>query len=113
MKARLFIAVVFASAILIANPLHAAIWTGEVQGLVPPDTRPCVFFSIAGVSQADPVMPGWPWIALRKSHASFKEIYAFLLAAKHSGEPVTVSTTGTAVSECDGYVELGNIYHAP
>jgi len=98
---------------LFAGPAHAVTWTGEVRGLVPPDNRPCVFFSIAGVPQADPVQPGWPWIAVRQSQNGFKEIYALLLAARHSGTPVTVTTTGVAVPECDGYAGLLRISYDP
>jgi len=86
--------------------------TGLVGGLVPPDSRPCVFFSIIGVSEADPtVKPGWPWFAVRQSQNGFKELYALLLSAKLSGNPVIVSTTGAAVSECDGYVGVSNAYY--
>jgi hypothetical protein len=86
--------------------------TGLVGGLVPPDSRPYAFFSIIGVSEADPtVKPGWPWLAVRQSQNGFKELYALLLSAKLSGTPVNVITTGVAVSECDGYVGVSKAYY--
>jgi len=64
--------------------------TGLVGGLVPPDSRPCVFLSIIGVSEADPtVRPDWPWFAVRQSQHGFKELYALLLSAK-----LATKTTG-------------------
>jgi hypothetical protein len=97
----------------VCHPASADTFTGQVQGLATPDSRPCVFFSIAGVTQADPVRPGSPWVVVRQSQNGFKELYALLLAAKHTGAPVTVTTNGTAVAECDGHVGLIHAYHAP
>ena len=97
----------------VALPLaaSAAQFTGQVGGLVPPDSRPCVFVSIVGVSAADPViMSSSSWIAIPQSQNGFKETYALLLAAKLSGTPVTITTTGAAVPACDGYVGLANAY---
>jgi hypothetical protein len=113
MKAKGLAGLLLISAMLIASPLHAEIWSGEIRGLLPPDSRPCAFFSIAGVPQVDPVRPNSPWVAVRKDHPSFREIFAFLLAARHTGTPVTVSTSGTAVAQCDGHVELTYVYHTP
>jgi hypothetical protein len=56
-------------------------------------------------------MPGWPWVAIKQSQNGFREIYALLLAAKASGQSVTIITTGTAVPECDGYVGLALVSH--
>jgi hypothetical protein len=87
----------------------AATLSGSINRLVPPDARPCAFFSLSGVAQADPVLPGQPWIAIRQSQNGFKEIYAMLLAAIHSGVPITVATTGVAVAECDGFVGMATV----
>jgi hypothetical protein len=95
----------------LCHPASADTFTGQVEGLLPPDHRPCIFFSIAGVPQADPVRPGSRWVAVRQSQNGFKELYALLLAAKHAGAPVTVTTNGTQVPECDGHVGLTYAYH--
>ena len=42
----------------------------------------CVLFRLEGVSVADAAISPHPWIALRKDHAQFGEIYAMLLTAK-------------------------------
>ena len=86
---------------------------GQISGLSPPDGRPCAFFSFEGVAQVDPSMPGLPWIVVRQSQNGFKEIYAFLLAARLSGQTVNVQTTGVAVPECDGYTGLAKIWLSP
>jgi hypothetical protein len=88
-------------------------FVGQVGGLVAPDSRPCAFFSIVGVSEADPIKPGWPWMVIRQDQNGFKEAFAMLLSAKQSGTPIQVNTTGSAVSNCDGYVGVSNLFFQP
>jgi hypothetical protein len=61
----------------------------------------CYFFQLAGVSQADPVVPNSPWFAISKtspSSSSSKELYAILLAARLQGTTLNrVLTSGNIV----------------
>lgn len=73
----------------------------EVWVLHSPDSRPCVFFLLNGVAEADPVMPGNPWFGLPKSHPGYKEILTLLLIARTSGKEFNaVVTTGQVAQEC-------------
>jgi len=102
--------------IVIHSPVAMA--TGQtrdstVHGLVPPDSRPCAFFTLDGVAEADPVSPGNPWFALPQSAAGYKEAYSLLLAAALSGKTVRVFTTGATISTCSGYVGVVNVIFPP
>lgn len=56
-------------------------------------SRPCTFFQLAGVAQADPTQP-YVWFAIAHSHPRHAELFAILLTARASGVPVSVSTNG-------------------
>ena len=58
------------------------------------DSRPCAFFTLEGVAQADPAQPNVGWFVLPKTHPQFKETYALLLVAKVTGRTVNVTTSG-------------------
>lgn len=58
------------------------------------DGRPCTFFQLAGVSEADPVSLGSPWFALSMSHVGYKDIMAMLVTAKAMQLPIQVTTSG-------------------
>ena len=60
-----------------------------------PDTN-CFYFTLQGVTQADPVVPG-QWFAIHKSQAHAADQYAMLLAAKLSDAPVRITTSGAIV----------------
>jgi len=79
-------------------------WSKTVNIVRGPDGRPCTFFVLDGVSVADPSTPNTAWFALRQASPGYKENLAILMAAKLSGRPVHVSTTGAVVPEC-GHVE--------
>ena len=68
----------------------------RVEGILA-DSRPCIFFTLDGVTLADPVAPDSPYFALSKSHASYAELNALLLTAKATGRPVTIATNGSTV----------------
>jgi hypothetical protein len=69
----------------------------QVDGLLPPDDRDCLFFYLVGVTEADPAVPGNAWFAVPRAAYGFKEIYALLLAARLAGSPVSVVTNGQLV----------------
>jgi len=68
-----------------------------VESVHSPDHRACLFFSLTGVTTADPVTPNMNWFAVPMTHPGFKEIVAMLISARTSREPVTVYTTGSVV----------------
>lgn len=80
-------------------------WTATVLQLQPPvNNEDCVFFTLTGVSEADPSDPGSPWFAMPRTQTGFSEVYAALLAAKIAGATVMVSTTGNpAGGACGNY----------
>ena len=78
-------------------------WTSTILQLQPPlSNQDCVFFTLNGVSEADPVVPGSPWFAMPRTQTGFNEVYAALLAAKISGTTVTISTTGSPAGGARG-----------
>ena len=80
-----------------------------VDKLLPPDWRPCTFFTLQGVVAADPSLsPSQPWFALSNASVGYKEMYALLLAAKLSSTPLVVTTSG--VSDCGAYPNVIQIY---
>ena len=75
------------------------------------DTRPCVFFTLQGVTEAVAAVPGSPWFVLPKIHSQFKETFALLLSAKLTGKQVHIATTGV-VHAC-GHAEVVSVQFAP
>lgn len=64
----------------------------------------CLYFQLAGVSQADPVNPNNPWFAVPRTQNGYNEIVAMLIAAHEGGSTVEVFTTGaTAGGACNPY----------
>jgi hypothetical protein len=72
----------------------ASFTNASVGNLFAGDTRACVFFTLTGVNEADPALPGVAWFVVPKTHPFYRETYALLLSAKLSGRPVNVVTTG-------------------
>jgi hypothetical protein len=79
---------------VLASPVQAGDWSSKAITAYFLDTRPCTFFALSGVAQADPVLPGSPYFALAKTHPNYAELYATLLTAKASQHLVDVSTSG-------------------
>ena len=59
-----------------------------------PDHRACAFFTLEGVTEADPVKPGNEWFAVPISHNGYDTIISMLLTAYSTGKPISVATTG-------------------
>ena len=91
-----------ASAItLLVSSSWAVSYNGyQVDVVRPGGDRPCTLFTLAGVSQADPVLPGSNWFTIPPTTPGYKEMVATLLLAKATGRNVDVATTGTVPSEC-------------
>lgn len=94
MRLRLF-APLCALAALLSGPSQAAFYSGKQVGEVHVDNRPCIFFQLKGVGEADPVTPAIPWFALPTGDANYQTYVSLILSAKISGQPVFVSTDGT------------------
>lgn len=101
---------VIAAAVLTAAPaLSLAVhWpnrsVGQLQSSY--DGADCIYFTLDGVAEADPVKPGDPWFAIPRTQYGAKDAYAMLLAAKLTGKTVLVSTRGTL--SC-GYAAVGQV----
>lgn len=59
------------------------------------DVRPCLFFQLQGVSEADPVVPSAPWFAISTSNPNYQTLASKLLSAKLSNQPLNVQTDGS------------------
>jgi hypothetical protein len=72
-------------------------WTDRTVGQLQStyDGADCIYFTLEGVAQADPVDPGVPWFAFPRTQHGAKDAYAMLLAAKLTSKTVFVSTHGT------------------
>jgi hypothetical protein len=81
--------------------VHSNRLVGRIE--TPDMTRACIFFSLQGVTEADPIASGNPWFTVPANHPGFKEIYATLLAARATGSLISVYTTGTVAATCSGH----------
>lgn len=88
----------------------SAVWSSKlIANLQPPSpASDCVVLTLAGVSEADPINSGSPWIAIPRSTTGFDELYAGLLAAKLADKPITLYTNAT-INSC-GYVGIRYYY---
>lgn len=66
----------------------------------PGGDRQCTLFSLVGVGQSDPIVPGSIWFSIPETAPAYKEMVATLLLAKATSKPVDVSTTGAVPSAC-------------
>jgi hypothetical protein len=87
----------------------------SIDRIVLPDWRPCAFFSLQGVSDADPGLQlgGNPWFAVPKTHEGYKEIVATVLLASATGRRISVNTTGEAVPGCSGLARVNQVILEP
>jgi hypothetical protein len=72
---------------------HSNKAVGQIQ--VTHAAEDCFWFSLEGVTEADPVTAGNPWFAIPRTQYGARDAYAALLAAKLSGQTVTVTTNGS------------------
>jgi len=86
------------AAVAAAPTLAPAVnWTDRTVGQLQStyDGADCIYFTLEGVAEADPVKPGDHWFAIPRTQYGAKDAYAMLLAAKLTGKTVFVSTRGT------------------
>jgi len=73
-----------------------------------PDSRPCTFFQLKGVTQASPARVS-PWFAVNRSALGYKEMVSMLLMAFSSGRSVMVTTTGALDDAC-GEAQVSRVF---
>jgi hypothetical protein len=84
-----------AGLLCLAGAAPASTHSGKPVDEILIDSRPCVFFTLTGVGDADPEVVHSPYFALAKAHASYAELNALLLTARATGRPLTVITSGS------------------
>jgi hypothetical protein len=93
----------------IAFDAGAATYTGVAVTILqsPTPTQDCIYFQLAGVSQADPVAPSNPWFAVPSTQNGASGIYAALLSARVAGAPISVTTSGNlAGGSCGAFAGI-------
>ncbi len=82
------------SSIIFSVPARAVNSTATIQ-FVLMDNRACAFFTLDGVTQADPIAPGSPWFAIPKTASNYSELFSLLASSKYTGKAITATTDGT------------------
>ena len=72
-----------------------------------PDWRPCTFFQLDGVTQADPVAPNNPWFAVQTTYIGHDVIVSILLTALTTNKEVHVETSGSLI--CNGLAAVTSV----
>lgn len=76
----------------------------QVGTIRPGGDRPCTLFTLVGVSVVDAsIAPGSPWFVIEHTAPEYNQMVATLLAAKATGKPIQVQTTGAVSSACLGH----------
>jgi len=93
---RIFVALLGLSASLYSYPTWAATYrTGKTVAAIQGDTSACMYFTLDGVAEADPVKPGTPYFAVPLNNPNVQLIESILLTARATGRTVYVRTDGT------------------
>jgi hypothetical protein len=102
------LAAIAASTIFAEPVMSEQGYTAQIAQFQPPNyNEDCVWFSLVGVAQADPILPNNPWFGLPRTQIGYSEMFAVLLAAKMSGSTLYVVTTGAAAGGgCGGYAGI-------
>jgi hypothetical protein len=110
-SSRIWIGLAGCAGILLASVVDAQQYIATVAYLEPPaSNQGCVWFTLAGVPQADPALPNSPWFAIPTSQLGYSELYAALLSAKVAGNQVQVVTTGAvAGGSCSAYAGVAAV----
>ena len=108
--------VVALSLVEMSAPVTATTWESYQVGRIqmPDAYRNCIFFQLVGVAEADPSVPGNPWIAVPATENGYSQIVAFLLWARATQTPIGVVTSGVpstgGCSSASAIVGISNIY---
>jgi len=104
--------VVLASSAAQAAVVHSGHAVADIVS--PTAARPCLFFRLAGVLEADPTSPNpttW-WFAIPTEamgnvpSLKYQEISRMIYQAKATGATISVRTTGAVVSACSNFVDV-------
>jgi hypothetical protein len=96
----------FFISILSANAMSLSHNQAEVESIHSPDSRPCTFLRLKGVSQADPAVNNSPWFSIPLVHNGHDVIVSMLLTAYSTGKKLNVVTTG--LGKC-GQAEVDSV----
>ena len=104
-----------AAGVTISSLALAATFENRVVGRIeaPDYTRDCIFFTLQNVAGTDPSAPTDPWFVVPRNHPGFREIYSALIAARATGAPVSVYTTGVPDASCSGHYGVSTIIVEP
>ena len=84
-----------------AAPAAAADHVGKQISTISFNTSTqCLYLKLQGVSQADPLAPGNPYMVIPRSHPDFAQMFAMLLSARAINAPINIVTDG--VPACGG-----------
>jgi hypothetical protein len=103
---RLLIATVGVTIPLLCHAMND--WDGKTVAMLSStyDGADCIYFTLDGVTEADPIKPGDPTFAIVRSQYGSNDAYAMLLAAKLTGQSVRVLTRGTLAC---GYASVAQV----
>ena len=107
LRLALAVAALLGGSLVGTSPASATTWNNQIIGVLTIDTRPCLFFQLTGVAQADPVVPNSPEFAVPTTAANYQTMVSMLLSAKLSGKPLLVVTDGTVSCGYATVVGLG------
>jgi len=108
---RIIVASIGMSALTPTPSSAAQLYTATIAQLQAPSfNQDCIWFTLTGITQADPSVPNSPWFALARTQTGFTEIYAMLLATKMSGATIAILTTGaSAGGVCSAYAGVAQV----
>lgn len=86
--------------VLASGQADAVVWSAKPVGQLSStyQNSDCILFTLEGVSEADPGVPGNPWFAIPRSQYGSKDAYAMLLSAKLSGQTISIATNGSSAA---------------
>lgn len=108
MRLRKFMRIAFGTVVflLFAQACLAADWhLKKVSQVQVHAGNGCLYFTLEGVTEADPVVSGQPWFTLEPENTHQKEFLSLLMLAYASKTNVKVATTGKKTSGC-GYAQI-------
>lgn len=65
----------------------------------------CIYFTLDGVDEADPVVPNQPWFTLGPDNPYQKEFFSLLMLAYAAKADVRIATSGKKEPGC-GYAQV-------
>lgn len=88
---------IFLVAMISPNAVGAEHYGKKVNNVQVNASNGCIYFTLDGVTEADPVAPGEPWITVASENESKQEVLSLLMMAQASKSDVKVMTSGQIV----------------